>query len=134
MLNYWTKPGINRAKSGTYLAIPLRAALGTSLGRQISPAQWELRFGTKLRPLFRPGKAPLLVADGAIGPGGFIKADRADAKIRGGQAVRRLRTVAIFTLLDAQPHANRVAVEPAVRRARDYMVESFGRALRRTML
>lgn len=133
MLNYWTAPGVNRAKGNTYLAIPLPAALGTTLGRHISPRQWEIRFGTKLRPLFRPGKAPLLVADGAIGAGGFVKAERAAAKIRGGQNVRRLRTVAVFTLLDAQPHANRVAVAPAVQRARDYMVESFGRRLRLAM-
>lgn len=133
MLNYWTAPGVNRAKGSTYLAIPLPAALGTTLGRHINPQQWEIRFGTKLRPLFRPGKAPLLVADGALGTGGFIKADRAAAKIRGGQNVKRMRTVAVFTLLDAQPHANKVAIEPPIRRAREYMTESFRRSLRQAM-
>lgn len=131
MLNYWSKPGVNRAKGKQYLAVPLAAAKGTALGRHISPRQWEGRFGVKLRALFRPGKTPLLVADGAVGPGGFIAAARAPAMIRGGQNVRQMRTVAVFALIDAQPHADRVALQPAVRRAKDYMIESFRRRLRR---
>ncbi|MEO1221578.1 MAG: hypothetical protein AAFY42_09565, partial [Pseudomonadota bacterium] len=66
MLAYWSIRGTNRAIGNPYLAVPLRAALGTSLGKKISPRQWEARFGVKLRPLFRPGETPLLVADGAI--------------------------------------------------------------------
>lgn len=130
MLNYWTTPGVNKAKGGQYLAVPLRAALGTPLGRNITPRQWEIRFGAKLRPLFRAGKTPLLVADGALGAGGFIKADRAAAKIRGGQNVRRMRTVAVFALISEQPHANTISLGPSVRRAEDYMIASFGRRLR----
>lgn len=133
MLNYWSMPGVNRAKGNQYLAVPLPPALGTTLGRHISPREWEIRFGAKLRPLFRPGKAPLLVADGAMGPGGFVKADRAAAKIRGGQAVRRMRTIAVFTLIDTQVHANRVSLFPAIARAEHYMVESFGRRLRASL-
>ncbi len=60
----------------------------------------------------------------------FVKADKAAPMIRGGQNVRRMRTVAVFVLLDAQPHANRVALAPAVARAEKYMVESFSRRLR----
>ena len=51
MLNYWSLPGTNRAVGNKYLTVPLKAALGTSLGRNISPRQWEGRYKAKLRPL-----------------------------------------------------------------------------------
>jgi len=131
MLSYWTQPGVNRAKGGEYLAVPLKAALGTSLGRHISPQQWEARFNAKLRPWFRPGKTPLLVADGAIGGGGFVPAESAGAKIRGGQNLRVGRSIPVFALIAEQRHANRVSLEPSLRRANAYMQESFGRRVAR---
>lgn len=132
LLSFWTTPGTVRAKRGTYLAVPLRAALGTYAGKRITPRQWEGINGTKLRPWFRPGKTPLLVADGyADGRGNFIRADRGKAKRRGGQNVGKRRTVPVFALIDEVKHANRVAVEPAVMRANDYLVESYDRRLAR---
>lgn len=131
MLAFWSLPGVNRAKGNPYLAVPLRAALGTSLGRHISPQQWEARFRTKLRPLFRAGKTPLLVADGAAGAGGFIPARSAAAKKRGGQSFRHEGTVAVFALVDEQQHANKVSIGSAVARAGESMVTDFVRRITR---
>lgn len=131
MLSYWSTPGTNRAKKSKYLAVPLKAALGTSLGKKITPRVWESRFKTKLRPLFRPGKTPLLVADGALGSGGFIPAERAAAMRRGGQNVTQRMTVAVFALIDEQPHANRVSVESAKRRAQDRLSTDLAKRIAR---
>jgi hypothetical protein len=131
MMEYFSLPGVNRAKRGKYLAVPLRAALGTSLGKKITPRQWEGRFGIKLRPFFRPGKTPLLVADGAIGPGGFIKADRAAAMRRGGQNVSQRVTVPVFALLDEQQHANRVSIQSAALRAQDKLSSDLAKRIAR---
>jgi len=117
LIEYWSLPGTNRAKGNKYLAVPLKAALGTSLGKNISPRQWESRFGAKLRPLFRSGKTPLLVADGAFGPMGFTPPKKAAAQRRGGQKVSKVQTVAVFALIDEQPHANRVSLSSAKLRA-----------------
>lgn len=127
MLSYWSLPGTNRARGGTYLAVPLRAALGTGMGRHISPREWQARFKTKLRPLFRPGKTPLLVADGALGIGGFTKPQRAAAQRRGGQRVGRTQAIAVFALIDEQEHANRVSIGSALHRAEESLGEEFAR-------
>lgn len=129
MLSYWSLPGTNRAVGNRYLAVPLKAALGTNLGRHISPREWEGRFGTKLRPLFRPGKVPLLVADGAFGPGGFTRPQLAAERRRGGQRLTKTQTIAVFALIDEQPHANRVSIGSAVARAQSRMASELAKGL-----
>lgn len=129
LIEYWSLPGTNRAVGNKYLAVPLKAALGTSLGRNISPRQWEGRYRAKLRPLFRPGKTPLLVADGALGPGGFTLPERAAAMRRGGQRLSKTQTIAVFALIEEQPHANRVSIGRAVSRAERKMGEDFAKGL-----
>ena len=112
-----------RAKSGKYLAVPLNAAKGSYLGNKITPAEWERIFGAKLRPLFRPGKTPLLVADGNADRGGFTRVSRDRGK-KG-----KVHAVPVFALLSDVPHANRVALEPAIGRAREYLSVSLSRRL-----
>lgn len=126
LIEYWSLPGTNRAVGNQYLAVPLKAALGTARGRNIGPRQWERIFGAKLRPLFRPGKTPLLVADGAFGPLGFTKRARAAAQRRGGQKVGETRTIAVFALIEEQPHANRVSLGAARQRAERRLGSEFG--------
>lgn len=133
LIEYWSLPGTNRAVGNKYLAVPLKAALGTSLGRNISPRQWEGRFKAKLRPLFRPGKTPLLVADGAIGPGGFNPAKLAGERRAGGQDVGKTQTIAVFALIEEQPHANRVSISAAVARAERMMAQEFVQGLSRAL-
>ena len=132
MMEYWSMPGVNRARNRDYLTVPLDAALGTFRGRKISPREWESTFGVKLRPWFRPGKTPLLVADVATDKAGrSIGRANADAMRRGGQQITATRTIAVFALLEMQPFANRVALGPAIPRARDFMANDFGRRLSR---
>jgi hypothetical protein len=133
LIEYWSLPGTNRAVGNRYLAVPLKAALGTSLGRHISPRQWEGRFRAKLRPLFRPGKTPLLVADGAFGPGGFNPAKLADERRRGGQDVGKTGVIAVFALIETQAHANRVSIGAAVARAERRMAQEFAQGLARLL-
>ncbi|VWX56720.1 DUF6441 family protein [Sphingorhabdus sp. 109] len=131
MVLYFTTPGINRAKRGEYLAVPLGAAVNTAKGRDISPRQWEGRNGVKLRPLFRPGETPLLVADGAVTSTGAFQAmdpGRLRAKQRGGQNLKRA-TVPIFALLTDQDHANSVSLYPAIVRGRADLVTNFRRRI-----
>lgn len=131
LIEYWSLPGTNRAVGNKYLAVPLAAALGTSLGRTISPREWEGRFRAKLRPLFRPGKVPLLVADGALGAGGFNLPDKAAAKRRGGQKLSATQTIAVFALIEEQPHANRVSIGSATERATRKLAGDFAGAIAR---
>lgn len=132
MLVYWSLPGTNRAKNGRYLAVPLKAALGTFEGRHVTPEQWERSFGAKLRPLFRPGKTPLLVADGeAMAGGRFVPANKAAAKRRGGQSFGTRGTVAVFALIEEQAQANRVSIGTAKRAAERYLADTFRRRLAR---
>lgn len=133
LIEYWSLRGTNRAVGNRYLAVPLKAALGTSLGRNISPRQWEGRFRTKLRPLFRPGKTPLLVADGAFGPGGFNPAKLAGERRRGGQKVSETGTIAVFALIEEQAHANRVSISAAVSRAERRMAQELAQGLARLL-
>lgn len=131
MVLYFTTPGVNRAKRDKYLTVPLDAAKNTSGGRDITPRQWEGMNGVKLRPLFRPGKTPLLVADGAVtSTGAFqvISPDKLRAKQRGGQNLKRA-TVPIFALITDQDHANSVSLYPAIVRARADLVTNFRRRI-----
>lgn len=51
-----------RGKQGRWLAIPTQDAPKTVLGQRVTPANLERAWGTKLRFVFRRGRASLLVA------------------------------------------------------------------------
>lgn len=138
MLAYFSVPGINRAKHGKYLAVPMNAALRLIKGRrrsfraqQIDVRGFEAMTGIHLRPLFRAGQTPLLVADGYKVGGVFhqITEQAAQAKRAGRQRVKSV-TVPMFALIATQNHANRVSIAPALSRARDDMVTNFAVRLR----
>lgn len=141
LLVYWSLAGVNRPKTGRYLAVPmndaaqmLRARRGVRGARSgVGDVQkFQLWTGLKLSPLFRPGKTPLLIAKGYRTAGGAFmqKSDDAAAAMRrGGQ---RLEPVAIpmFALIDTQPHANRVGLAAAKMRAMDKFGPVFSRRLK----
>ena len=54
-----------RSKDGFYLAIPTAAAGRGLRGRRITPGEWELRRGVRLRFVYRRRGPSLLVADRA---------------------------------------------------------------------
>jgi hypothetical protein len=57
-----TRGAVITAKEADALAIPTEAAGKGPGGRRITPELWEQKTGLELRPIFRPGRAPLLVA------------------------------------------------------------------------
>jgi hypothetical protein len=54
-----------RASDGFWLAIPTEAAGRARGGRRMTPGDWERQNGIRLRFVYRPGQAALLVADDA---------------------------------------------------------------------
>lgn len=58
-----------RSKSGFWLAIPTASAGRGRRGGRITPGEWEQRTGRRLRLVYRPGKAGLLVDDGTLRSG-----------------------------------------------------------------
>lgn len=126
-MQYFTQPGINRAKSGKFLAVPLPSAFG---GRRaphdMTPRKWEFQHGMKLRFVDRGRtKAALLVADQAINRfGHHVKYDA--TKERGGQVMRQV-TVPVFALIPFQRFANRVSIDPIVRRHEGLLAAEFER-------
>lgn len=99
-----------RSARGVWLAIPLPAAGFGRYGRKLSPQQWEQMRGMKLRFVYRPGRAALLVADG--------RQNKKGRGVRSGSKTGLNRaTVPIFVLvpqvklqkrLDIESIANRV--------------------------
>lgn len=81
-----------RARGGSFLAVPLRAAGKGPRGTRITPAAWEKRTGKKLRFVPRRGRKPLLVTD--AGTGGFTRSGTARTSKRAGRA-----TIPVFVLI-----------------------------------
>ncbi|MGD9470612.1 MAG: DUF6441 family protein [Novosphingobium sp.] len=129
MMTYWTQPGVNRAKSGGWLAIPTPAAGALSRGGNLTPDQWERRTGIRLQLVKPGGKYNFLIAAGALSKNnrGILKAY---TERRASQGRKKVQAV-IFILIPFQPFANRVALQPAIGRARDFMISDFGRRLDR---
>jgi hypothetical protein len=122
-ITFWTQPGAVRGKAGQYLAIPLPAAGSRGRGRSLSPGDWERRTGQRLRFVYRPGRASLLVADQAVLSGkGQIARGNTAKRIAAG---RGSATVPIFVLLKVVPFRNAVAIEPLVAQAEAALVASF---------
>lgn len=102
-VTFFTEPGINRAKSGQWLAVPTSAAGRRPRSGTLTPGQWERATGRKLRFVYDgPGKARLVADVVASTP----------AKLRGGQTPR---STTIFVLIPFQRHQDRIAIEPFVR-------------------
>ncbi len=132
MLSFWTAPGTVRPLRGQYLAVPLKAALGTYAGKKITPRHWEGIFKTKLRPFKgRDGKL-LLVADGTLDARGhFLTVANGTAKRRGGQQVSKRTTVPVFALIPDLPHRNTVSLQGAMGLAERYLAQSLARRIGR---
>lgn len=114
-MRFFSMPGRIIGHDGGPVAIPLPAAGSRGRDRELTPEQWEARTGIKLRPVQRPGKPLILVADDAV-----LSGKRQTAKAntpRRLAAGRGSATVPIFVVLPAVDFANTVAVEPLVAEA-----------------
>ncbi len=134
MMAYWTRPGINRAREGQWLAIPTKAAGSRGRGRDLTPGEWERATGIRLDFVYTGrGKTAFLVARG-------VAANNGSGALRQSTRLRRQRDVAsgrsreeksvpIFVLIPFQRHANRVGLETAIARAEARLVQDFGARL-----
>lgn len=132
-MEFHTRAGRIRGSYGQYLAIPLPAAGSRGRLRDLTPGEWERKTGIRLRFVYRPRRASLLVADMGTtnrGTGRFrkITRQRTAADERRG-FVRGEQTVPIFVLVATVPFANDVAVEPLVDRARRSMHDNFSKRM-----
>lgn len=122
-MTFWTQPGEIRGKSGQFLAIPLPAAGSRGRGRNLTPGEWERITGKRLRFVYRPGRASLLVLDDAVISG--------KGKVARGNTVRRIAagrgssTIPIFVLVPMVKYRNAVAVAPLVAQAERDLVRNF---------
>ena len=119
---FWTRPGAVRGRSEQYLAVPLPAAGPRGRDRWLTPGEWERAHGIRLRFVYRPGRAALLVADGAQLRGRSQIADRASFERRNSG---RTTTVPIFVLLPQVKFRNAVAIDPIIQDARGDLIDDF---------
>ena len=135
-ISYWTKPGINRNKSGGWLAIPTEAAGVLNRTRTLTPKEWEARHGQTLHYIDRgAGKFPVLSAEFVVfGSGtavGFRNRNRQQNYVnKDGKRATRVM-VPIFTLIPFQRFANKFSVDPTILRREKMLVEDFERRVRR---
>jgi hypothetical protein len=131
---FHTRAGRIKNKDGFFLAIPLPAAGTRGRGRDLSPGEWERQTGRRLRFVYRPGRASLLVADmGTTGRGGtFRPITRARTKADDRRGfVRGAQTVPIFVLVPQVSFANSFAVEPIAERSASRLDDDFVARVRR---
>lgn len=130
-IRFWTQPGVNRARSGYWLAVPLPAAGARGAARDLTPGEWERRTGTRLIFVYRgAGRPALLVAEGTFAKNGStVFRNFTAARQRGGQTARV--TVPIFVLIPFQRFANRVALGPVIARHEGILAREFERRLAR---
>ena len=81
-----------RSKSGFWLTIPTAAAGKSSRGGRITPREWELRSGLRLRFVYRRAGPSLLVAEGRLNTRGRAVASRSKTGLG-------VATVPIFLLV-----------------------------------
>ncbi len=122
-LTFWRMPGAIRGKQGQFLAIPLPAAGSTGRGRNLTPVEWEARHNIELRPVFRPGRAGLLVADAAVLSGrGQVARPNTARRIAAG---RGSATVPIFVLVRMVKFGNAFSIEPLIAQAEQALVAKY---------
>jgi len=128
-IQFWTQSGDIRGSRGQYLAIPLPAAGSRGRQRDLTPGQWEAAHpGIRLRFVYRPGRASLLVADNAVLSGNKQIAKGNTAKrIAAGRASA---TVPIFVLMPMVKFRNAFAIKPLVNASEGELAQEFFAAVK----
>lgn len=140
-MTYWSEPGVNRAKSGGYLAVPTEFAGPNTRSRSLTPGEWERRNGIRLHFVYRGGGKPSLlmarqVLFGANGSGVRAVTVRRMKNKKYANAdfsAARTRDVPIFVLIPLQRFANRFSVEPAIAARKRKLVADFEGRLARAV-
>lgn len=121
-LTFWTQPGTIRGSRGQFLAVPLPAAGSRGRARDLTPGEWERRTGKRLRFIYRPGRASLLVTEDAVLSSSGVARGNTARRIAAGRASA---TIPIFVLIPTVRFRNAVAVEPLVAAAGAKLVRDF---------
>lgn len=120
---YWTQTGSIRKEGGEFYAVPLPAAGARGRSPMLTPAEWEARHNIELRPVFRPGRAPILVADNSV-----LRGQRQIARPNTPKrtaAGRGNTTVPIFVLLPAIDLRGAISVDLLYRQAQQQLPEAY---------
>ncbi|OJU22703.1 MAG: hypothetical protein BGN95_03810 [Sphingomonas sp. 66-10] len=121
-VRFWTEPGTIRGSRGQYLAIPLPAAGSRGRARDLTPGEWERRTGIRLRFVYRPGRASLLVADNSVlGSKGVARGNTA-RRIAAG---RMSATVPIFVLIPLLKFRNAFSLAPMINASEGELARAF---------
>ena len=111
-IKFFTESGRVRQKDGGFFAIPTKDAGARGRKRDLTPAEWELRTGVKLRFVYNKGGASVLVADNVVKSrqrgGGAVLPQNAGGKP--GARARKSGTKVIFTLIPVMEKQNRFSV------------------------
>lgn len=122
-----------RGKDGSFLAIPTPAAGSRGRNQGLTPGEWERRTGQRLRFIYRPGRASLLVAEGVTNArtGSFrqITRKRTKADERRGY-MRGAQTVVIFILLPVVNVAARFSIQGTLAPFEQRLADAFEQAAR----
>jgi len=122
-MQFFTRAGRIRGRNGEGVAIPLPAAGARGRDRNLTPAEFEKRTGTKLRPVRRRDGTILLVLDEAVLSGkrqiGVLNTARRRKLGRGDV------TVPIFIIMPFVAFANRFSIEPIIARAAASLPREF---------
>lgn len=131
--NIWTKAPhivgafnkgvVIRARDGFWLAIPTEDAGKSTTRGRITPNEWMARHGVKLRPVIRPGRPVLLVAEmrARSGKRGGFAMPSESARRTG----RGLATVVIFVLIPQARLTKRLDFQAEVQRGRARLVQAL---------
>jgi hypothetical protein len=121
--HYWTQTGSVRRPDGGFYAVPLPAAGPQGRRRMLTPVEWEARHNMELRPVFRSGRAPILVADEAVlsGKAQVARPNTAKRIAKGRGSV----TVPIFVLIPAIDLQGAISVDALYRQAVQELPEAF---------
>lgn len=125
---FFTQAGRIQPRNGALLWIPLPAAGSKGRDRLLTPAEWEAKHGVKLRPVFRRGRAPLLVLDQGVLSG--RRQTGVPNTLRRRNRGRGDATIPMFVGLPSVAFANRFAVEPEVARWAAQLGTIFARRIR----
>ncbi|MBP6031253.1 MAG: hypothetical protein KA533_07480 [Sphingobium sp.] len=125
---YWTEPGVNKARSGFWLAVPTEAAGPRGRSRDLTPGEWERRNGMRLHFVYQGGGKPALLVARQVLAGANGKGVRAttgrrlqNARYQGAKT----QDVVIFFLIPFQRFANKFSVAPAIERRGKMLIEDF---------
>jgi hypothetical protein len=125
---FFSRAGRIQPRGGRLLWFPLPAAGPRGRDRLLTPEEWEAKHGVKLRPVFRPGHAPLLVLDRGV-LSGRKQVGVPNTPGRRGRG-RGDVTIPMFVGMPNVAFANRFAVEPEVERWGGRIPGIFARRVR----